>query len=115
LGKLILWKPSKKMCLIRKGVNNYFYGKIHNVDTKELMKQKALNRKYSCETKEKMSKSRGNPLNIYEKSSKEGFKLIGSFVSTIRAAKFLGISGSTVTKYMRSGMVYKDRYKFSSK
>jgi group I intron endonuclease len=114
-GKTHTVETKLKMSLMREGVNNYFYGKIHNVDTKELMRQKALNRKHSSETKDKMSKSRGNPVNIYEKSSKEGFKLIGSFVSARRAAKFLDISGSTVTKYMRSGMVYKDRYKFSSK
>lgn len=44
-----------------------------------------------------------------------GFKLIGSFVSARRAGKFLEISGSTVISYMRSGAVFKDRYKFSSK
>jgi DNA invertase Pin-like site-specific DNA recombinase len=57
----------------------------------------------------------GNPVNIYEKFSSEGFKLIGCFVSARRAAKFLGISGSTVIKYKNSGEIFKNRYKFSSK
>jgi hypothetical protein len=57
----------------------------------------------------------GNPVNIYEKFSSEGFELIGSFVSARRAGKFLSISGSTIIKYMKSGAVFKDRYKFSSK
>lgn len=103
------------MCLKRQGVNNSFYGKTHNEDTKELIRQKALNRKPSCETKDKMCKARGNPVYIYEKSSREGFELIGIFLSARRAAKFLGSSHSTVRKYMNSGEVYKERYKFSSK
>lgn len=105
----------KKMSLKKGGENNPLYGKTHSEDTKELMRQKALNRKHSCETKDKMSKTHGNPVNIYEKCSEKGFELIGSFVSARRAGNFLGISGSTVIRYMHSGGIYKDRYKFSSK
>lgn len=79
------------------------------------MKQKALGRLHSEETKLKMSMAKGNPVNIYEKCSSEGFKLIGSFVSARRAGKFLEISGSTIIRYMNSGEIFKDRYKFSSK
>lgn len=99
----------------RKGELNPLYGKSHSEETKELMRQKALGRKYSEETKLLMSSKRGNPVNIYENCSSEGYKLIGSFVSARRAGKFLGISGSTILSYMKSGMVFKDRYKFSSK
>jgi hypothetical protein len=59
--------------------------------------------------------SRGNPVKVYEKCTSEGFKLIGSFVSIRRAGLFLGMSGSTIIKYINSGAIYKDRYKFSSK
>ena len=72
----------------------------------------SLNSKHTKETKVNIS---GNLVNIYEKFSSSGFKLIGSFVSARRVGKFLGISGSTVIKYMNSGEIYKDRYKFSSK
>ena len=99
----------------RRGELNPLYGKSHRDEAKELIRQKALGRKYSEETKLLMSTKRGNPVNIYEKFSSEGFKLIGSFVSARRAGKFLEISGSTVISYMRSGAVFKDRYKFSSK
>lgn len=99
----------------RKGELNPLYGKSHSEESKELMRQKALGRKYSEETKLLMSSKRGNPVNIYEKCTSEGFKLIGSFVSARRAGKFLEISGSTILRYMESGMVFKDRYKFSSK
>jgi hypothetical protein len=62
-----------------------------------------------------MSIIRGNPVIIYEKCSPERFKLIGSFVSARRASKFLDISSSTVLKYMNSGEIFKNKYKFSSK
>ena len=113
-GRFHTEETKKKMSLSKAGENNPLYGKTHNEDTKELMRQRALNRKHSCETKDKMSKTHGNPVNIYEKSSSKGFELIGSFVSARRAAKFLGISGSTVIRYMQSGAIFKDRYKFSS-
>lgn len=99
----------------RKGELNPLYGKSHSEESKELMRQKALGRIHSEETKLLMSSKRGNPVYIYEKCTSEGFKLIGSFVSARRAGKFLGISGSTILSYIKSRMVFKDRYKFSSK
>jgi len=99
--------------------NNPLFGKTHNEGTKELMnapQKKALGRKHSFaehETLLKMSASRGYFVNIHEKCDSEGFKLIGSFVSIRRAAKFLEISGSTVKRYINSGELFKDRYKFT--
>ena len=81
---------TKKLMSSKKiGELNPLYGKFHSDGTKELIRQKALGRKYSEETKLLMSTKRGNPVNIYEKFSSEGFKLIGSFVSARRAGKFL--------------------------
>ena len=102
------------MSLKKSGKNNPLFGKFHSDETKELMRQKALGKKPSEGTKLKMSASHGNPVKIYEKCSLDGFKLIGIFVSARRAAKFLGISHSTVIRYMNSGEIFKDRYKFSS-
>lgn len=65
--------------------------------------QKALGRKHSEDTKLLMSTKHGNSVDVYEKCSAQGFKLIGSFVSARRTGKFLDISGSTVVKYMKSG------------
>ena len=96
------------------GKNNPLYIKIHSEETKNLMRQKALGRKHSEDTKLLMSSKRGSSVNVYEKCDKEGFKLIGSFISARRAAKFLDMSGSTVIKYINSGAIYKNRYKFSS-
>lgn len=78
------------------------------------MSEKALTKKHISDTKDKISKSNGNPVTIYEKSPSEEFKIIGSFISARKAAKFLNMSGSTVIKYMNSGKVFKERYKFSS-
>lgn len=114
-GRSMGEETKKLMSLKRSGELNPLYGKFHSEQTKELMRQKALGRKFSEETKLLMSTKRGNPVNIYEKCSSEGFKLIGSFVSARRAGKFLEISGSTIQKYMKSGAIFKDRYKFSSR
>jgi len=100
------------MALNKSGKNNPLFGKTHTEKTKELMRQKALNRKHSEETLLKMSASRGYLVNILEKCDSDGFKLIGSFVSIRRAAKFLGISSNTVRLYINSGKIFKGRYKF---
>lgn len=78
------------------------------------MRQKPLGIIHSNETKLKTSTKQGKPVNVYEKDSSEGFKLIGSFVSARGAGKYLEMSGSTVI-YMNSGAIYKYRYKFTSK
>jgi group I intron endonuclease len=103
------------MSLKKMGELNPLYGKSNSEETKDIIRQKALGRKYSEETKSLMSTKQGNPVHIYEKCSSEGFELIGSFVSSRRAGTFLGISGSTIVKYMKSGAIFKDRYKFASK
>jgi len=122
-------KTKELMSSMRRGQDNYFYGKTHTDETRELMKQKAIpcgdapgipkgipfgiGRKHLPSTLEKMSKTKGNPVNIYERCNSEGFKFIGNFISARKAGLFLGISGSTIIKYMHSGEVFKDRYKFS--
>jgi group I intron endonuclease len=100
------------MSLKKSENNNPLFGKIHSEETKELIRQKALG-KHSEETLLKMSASRGYLVNILEKCNSEGFKLIGSFVSIRRAAKFLDISSNTIKLYINSGKIFKDRYKFT--
>jgi group I intron endonuclease len=82
-GRTMSDATKKLMSSKRTGELNALYGKSHRDSTKELIRQKALGRKFSEETKLLMSKAspRGNPVNIYEKFSSEGFELIGSFVS----------------------------------
>jgi group I intron endonuclease len=99
------------MSLTRSKINNL--GKNHTEESKELMRKKALGRKHTEETLLKMSAVRGYSVNIYEKCDTEGFKLIGSFVSIRRAAKFLDISSNSIKLYINSGKIFKDRYKFT--
>jgi group I intron endonuclease len=113
-GRNMSEEIKKRMSLKKAGENNPLFGKVHSEETKELMRQKALGRKHSEYTKLLMSTKHGNSVDIYEKYDSSGFKLIGSFVSARRAGKFLDISGSTVVKYMKSGEIFKDRYKFSA-
>lgn len=113
-GKKFSTETKALMSSRRKGELNPLYGKSHSEKTKELIRAKALGRKHSEDTKLLMSSKRGSLVNIYERCDKEGFKLIGSFVSARRAGKFLGVSGSTVVRYMKSEEIFKDKYKFSS-
>jgi group I intron endonuclease len=113
-GRTHTEETKANMALKKYKENNPLFGKTHSDKTKELMRQKALGRKHYEETLLKFSSSRGYPVYIYEKCDSEGFKLIGSFVSIRRAAKFLEISSNTVRLYINSGNIFKDRYKFSS-
>jgi len=60
-------ETKKLMSLSKVKENNHFFGKTHNEDSIELMRQKALGRKYSEDTKLKMSAVSGKPVYIYEK------------------------------------------------
>ena len=115
IGKLHTEETKALMSLKKSKENNPLFGTVHSNKTRELIRQKALGRKHSEATLLKMIMAKGCFVYIYEKFDSEGFKLIGSFVSIRRAGKFLGISGSTVKKYINSGEIFKKRYKFSSK
>jgi len=95
--------------------NNPLFDKTHSSKSKELIRQKALNRIFSEETKLKMSVIHGHPINIHEKSTSGKFNKIGNFVSIRKAGKFLNISPSTIIKYKKSGKIYKNKYRFLSK
>jgi len=106
-------KETKELMSIKKaGDNNPLYGKTHSDKTKELLRLKKLGRVHSEATKKLISKARGNPVNIYEKDSEGKFVLVGAFVSTRKAAEFLGISKGSVTRYLQSGKLFNYRYKF---
>jgi hypothetical protein len=53
-------------------------------------------------------------VHVYEKMNKEGFKLIGSFVTVKRAAEFLGVNSEEITKIKNSGTIFRERYRFPS-
>jgi group I intron endonuclease len=108
-------EETKALMSIKKlsaGDKNHNFGRTLSEETKELIRLRAQGRIHSEETKALMSQKHGDPINIYEKVSGE-FSLIGSFVSRRKAAQFLEISAGTVTRYMQSGKLFKDKYKFS--
>jgi group I intron endonuclease len=108
-------EETKALMSIKKlGDKNHNFGRTLSEETKELIRLRAQGRIHSEETKALISQKHGNPVNIYEKVSGE-FSLIGSFVSKRKAAQFLEISAGTVTRYMQSGKLFKDKYKFSTR
>ena len=115
-------QPTAKNRLIKNQLflfeNNPCYIKIMNKDNEFIVPSTPEKETLSYEIKLKISSRPsgvGKPVNIYEKFDSSGFKLIGSFVSVRRAGKFLGISGSSIIRYMQSGQIYKERYKISAK
>lgn len=113
-GRARTEETKKAMSLKKRGHNNPMYGKVHTPETIKLMSQKATGRKFSDETRELISKKHGNPVDIYEKYPVGEFKLIGSFISARRAGLFLGTSGSLIVSYIRSGKIYRNKYKLLS-
>jgi group I intron endonuclease len=103
--------------LSKSNINNPNKGLFLTEETKIFMRQKPLGRKHYKKTLLKMSTSTstgtGYHVNIYEKCDSEGFKLIGIFVSRRRAAKFLDLSANTITRYINSGEIFKNKYKFT--
>nr|YP_010218764.1 GIY-YIG endonuclease [Morchella brunnea]UBU98575.1 GIY-YIG endonuclease [Morchella brunnea] len=108
-------EETKVLMSIKKlGDKNHNFGRTLSEETKELIRLRAQGRIHSEETKALISQKHGNPVNVYEKVSGE-FSLIGSFVSKRKAAQFLEISAGSVTRYMQSGKLFKDKYKFSTR
>lgn len=115
---IIRSSDTRKLMSIKKaGEFNPLFGKHHSEYTKDLIRQKALGRKLSEETKLLMASKRGFSIDVYEKctSIREGeLKKIGSFVSARKVGDFLGISHSTVRRYLDSNELFKNKYKFTS-
>lgn len=76
------------------GELNAMYGKTHSIATKEIISNKLS--KYP------------NGIGIYDLED----NLIKKFKNNIELAKYLDISRVTVGKYLNSGLVYKEKYRF---
>jgi hypothetical protein len=83
------------------------------------MRQKALGRKYSEETKLLMATKKGFSIDVYEIITpgdvNSEFKFIGNFVSARRVGIFLVISATTVRRYLVSNEIFNNKYKFVRK
>lgn len=111
-GNIASQETRDKMSIKKKGSNNPFFAKNHKDISKELMRNKALNRVHSIETKNKMSVSRGNSVMIYEKSELNQMMYINTLPSARKAALYLGISARTVNCYLKTGELFKGKYIF---
>lgn len=108
-------KRSKSLKRMYTWIKSLLYWITRKDETKALIREKAIGRKNLQSTLELMNKVKGNPVNIYEKCSGIGFKFIGGFISPRKAGLFMVIRSTTIIKYMRSGKLFKGKYKFSNK
>jgi len=91
-------------------------GNTHSKETKELMRQKATGRVYSKESKLLMASKKGFSIDVYEIVTpgdiNSELRFLGNFVSARRVGMFLGISHSTVIRYLNSKEIFNNKYKF---
>ena len=104
---------------------NPLYGKTHNNETKQLMRTKKLGTFHSDSTKEKMVKAKGQVTYLYklntniitqEAKENNNFFLVKKFNSIRELGRYLSVSKSTVSHYLKSGKICytKNCYKISN-
>lgn len=133
LGTKHTMETKELMSLSKKGFNNPLYGQTHSDKTKALMSRLKTGNIFSNNTKFLISKSLGDETYLYkivktEDQSKENdntftfikidgslkkFILINKFNSLREVGKFLGISHSTVSRYLKSDKLFQGIYKIS--
>ena len=102
---------------IKIGENNPMFGFIHSAESKAKMKKprseetKAKMKKPKTEeTKTRMSIAKGGgTIYIYDTNN----SLVNTFNSTRKATEFTNCSHVTITKYIKSGKLFKDKWIFS--
>lgn len=110
-GKSPIEETKLKMSLKKRGLNNPLFGKVHKETSKTIMSQKKVGTLHSMETKNKMSKSHGIPIKVYEKNASNNFILLNTYPSSRKAAIALALSSTTINKYAKTGDIFKCKYK----
>ena len=100
-------KTRQRMCDMRQGENSGMWGKHHSEKTKAIMREKALGRVLSQETKDKLSESHkgklAKPLYCIESDT--------IFPSSLEAAKFAGLkSRSSIFENIAGRKSYAGRH-----
>jgi group I intron endonuclease len=122
-GRSLNLETKNLMSLARSGSKNPLYGKTHNDETKELMRIKKLGTFHSDSTKEKMVIAKGQVIFLYKfdtnvttQESKENnkFILVKKFNSIRELGRYFSVSHSTISRYIRSGKLFKNCYKISN-
>lgn len=94
------------MSMHKTGINNPMFGKKHTDQTKNLMKLSSLGRVADVQTKKLMSATRGTPVYLYALCTGCGmvkYCLVKQFLSFREAGKYLNISHSNISRYVKSG------------
>lgn len=135
-GKTHTEETKKLMSISRSGKGNANYGKLHTDLTKDLIRNTRLGKSLSSETRTRISKSNGTTVYLYQidiecrthqsqslkgevllspsMPSNNNFILVDKFNSFRSAGKYLNISQSTVSRYIKSGDIFNGKYKFLS-
>lgn len=104
-------ETKKLMSILSSGKNNPLFGKTHSEKTILLMSIAQKNRPKeqfvkSEETKSKISKTLGHKIEVMDIN----FNSVVIFDTIGEAARYLNIGATTVSRYVQSNKLYKDRY-----
>jgi group I intron endonuclease len=122
-GRSFNLETKQLMSLARSGSKNPLYGKTHTNETKQLMRTKKLGTFHSNSTKEKMVIAKGQVTYLYklntdiitqEAKENNNFILVKKFNSIRELGRYLSVSQATVSRYLKSGNIFKNCYKISN-
>jgi group I intron endonuclease len=131
INKLILkthtLETKELMSKSHSGEKNSIFGKKHSKKILDLMRKIKTGKILSSKTRKAITIAHGISIYIYKfvacaacaacadntSNDKNKFLLINKFDSIREAGRNLGISHSTITKYLKSGNLFKNTYKFS--
>jgi group I intron endonuclease len=105
-GKVHKEETKLLMSQIHLGANNSMFGKKHTDQTKELIRLSKVGKVLDTKTKNTISASNGTPIFLYalcSDCSTDKYCLVKQFVSFREAGKYLNMSHSNVSRYLKSG------------
>ena len=112
------------MSLAKSGTKNPLFGKTHSNVTRQLMRDKKIGTKLSEATKKKLIVAKGHAVYLYKINANistsatrpliSDFILVDKFNSIRELGRFLKVSQSTISSYLKSGKIFKECYKISS-
>ena len=94
------------MSQIRSGSGNPMFGKFHTDQAKELMSLSKVGKVKDIKTREAISAANGTSLYLYalcSDCSMNKYCLVKQFYSFRQAGKYLNMSHSNVSRYLKSG------------
>ena len=105
-GKVHKEETKLLMSQIHLGANNSMFGKKHTNQTKELIRLSKVGKVLDTQTKNAISASNGTQIFLYalcSDCSTDKYCLVKQFVSFREAGRYLNMSHSNVSRYLKSG------------